>query len=525
MRELGRRGGQAKAAKARAAKAAPAPFAGTILDAMTAAGMVEPTWDAWRTQWRAVFALPMDAADLVRFTRHTGRAVPPAAPVREAWLIVGRRGGKSRQLALAALYLAIRRDYAAILAPGERAVVPVIAADRAQARVVLAYLKGYCRLPAFAPYLTRSLKEAVELTTGATVAVHSASFRLVRGATYCGIVLDEISFWTSDETGANPDSSILAALRPGMATIPGALLVAGSTPYAARGELYKAQARYFGTDDPAGLCWNADTSTMNPAVDPRVIADAFVADPIAAASEYGLDGSVSFRTDVQTLLDAEAVRAVTVPGRRELPAIAGVAYVAFVDPSGGRQDAMTLAIAHREGERAVVDLVRERRPPFSPEAVVSDYAATLQGYRIAEVTGDRYAGEWPRERFAVHGIRYVTSERTKSDIYRELLPALNAGRCELLDVPRLAAQLVGLERRVARGGKDSIDHAPGGHDDVANAVAGAVVLAADVGRAGGLEGLTLDRLDLNLDAGMVRDPDDNGLEDGGRHRSWASWPA
>src|SRR5262249_30548302 len=57
----------------------------------------------------------------------------------------------------------------------------------------------------------------------------------------------------------------------------------------------------------------------------------------------------------------------------------------------------------------------------------------------------------------------------KSDIYRELLPALNSGRVELLDVPRLVSQLTGLERRTSRGGRDSIDHAPGGHDDLANA--------------------------------------------------------
>jgi hypothetical protein len=52
-----------------------------------------------------------------------------------------------------------------------------------------------------------------------------------------------------------------------------------------------------------------------------------------------------------------------------------------------------------------------------------------------------------------------------------------ARRIDLLDSPKLLAQLVGLERRVGRGGRDSIDHAPGGHDDVANAVAGALVMA------------------------------------------------
>jgi hypothetical protein len=40
------------------------------------------------------------------------------------------------------------------------------------------------------------------------------------------------------------------------------------------------------------------------------------------------------------------------------------------------------------------------------------------------------------------------------------------------------AQIVGLERRTARGGRDSIDHAPGAHDDVANAAAGMVAALA-----------------------------------------------
>jgi hypothetical protein len=125
-------------------------------------------------------------------------------------------------------------------------------------------------------------------------------------------------------------------------------------------------------------------------------------------------------------------------------------------------------------DRAVLDAVRERRPPFSPDDVVIEFAALLRSYGVTEVVGDRYAGEWPRERFRAHGIEYLPAERPKSDIYRDLLPILNAHRAELLDVPRLATQLCGLERRTARGGRDSIDHRPGGHDDVANAVAGAV---------------------------------------------------
>jgi len=135
---------------------------------------------------------------------------------------------------------------------------------------------------------------------------------------------------------------------------------------------------------------------------------------------------------------------------------------------------MTIAVAHADGDRAVLDAIRERRPPFSPDDVVIEFSALLKAYRITEVHGDRYAGEWPRERFSAHGIRYVVAEKPKSDIYRDLLPVLNAHRAELLDVPRLSSQLCALERRTARGGRDSIDHPPGAHDDIANAVGGVI---------------------------------------------------
>ena len=158
--------------------------------------------------------------------------------------------------------------------------------------------------------------------------------------------------------------------------------------------------------------------------------------------------------------------------------------VAFTDPSGGSQDSFTLAIAHAEKDLAVLDAVREVRPPFSPDHVVQDFADLLRTYGVTKVTGDRYAGEWPRKRFQQHGVTYKPSSRTKSDIYRELVAPINGGRVVLLDLPVLRAQLQGLERRVARGGKDSIDHGPGGRDDVANAAAGALTLLSARRRLG-----------------------------------------
>jgi hypothetical protein len=136
---------------------------------------------------------------------------------------------------------------------------------------------------------------------------------------------------------------------------------------------------------------------------------------------------------------------------------------------------MTLAIAHVEADGlAFLDAVREIKPPFSPDEAVIEYSNLLKSYGISTVVGDAYAGQWPRERFEVNGIRYELSDRNKSTIYTDLLPALNGKRIRLLDNPRLIGQLCALERRVSRGGRDSIDHSPGSHDDLANAAAGAL---------------------------------------------------
>jgi hypothetical protein len=99
-----------------------------------------------------------------------------------------------------------------------------------------------------------------------------------------------------------------------------------------------------------------------------------------------------FRTDVEGFVALEVVEGCIGSHREMLPA-AGVTYHAFVDPSGGSEDAMTLAIAHKitsPDERVIVDAVREVRPPFSPSAVVVDFAVLLKRYRVSKVVGDHY---------------------------------------------------------------------------------------------------------------------------------------
>lgn len=446
----------------------------TILELMEAPDWLGPwfqggSWKGWEAFLAALFGLPMDEAAAALYRQHTGRETAPTQPTREGWVVAGVRAGKSRIAALIAVFLACFRDYTPHLAKGEDAVVMVLAGDREQAQVIFRYVRAFLlEIPQLHHLVVKETRDSIRLKTRVVIRIHTSSFRSVRGYTCAAVICDEIAFWPTDEAGANPDVEILKALRPRMVTIPGALLLCISSPYARRGALWDAYRQHHGKDGDPVLVWQADTRSMNATVPPELIAEAYAQDEAAAAAEYGAE----FRRDIDSFVSREAVDAVVIPGRYELPPVSGVDYIAFVDPSGGSADSMTLAIGHEQDGHAVLDCVRERKPPFNPSEVVAEFAVLLHAYGITRVTGDRYAGEWPRECFRERGIEYDTADKAKSDIYRDLLPLVNSGQVELLDHPRLIAQLCTLERRTARGGRDSIDHAPGAHDDVVNAVAG-----------------------------------------------------
>jgi hypothetical protein len=438
------------------------------------------SWKAWHAFLAAVFAVPMNDEMMSICRKHTGRSDLGSVAgqlFREVFCIVGRRGGKTIVAALIGTYLAVFRDYSEVLGPGEVGIVMLIAADRRQARVLLGYINSlFENVPMLKRLVISRTQESITLTGRICIEVHTASFRTVRGFTIVAVVADEVAFWRSEDS-ANPDVEILNAIRPAMATIPNALLLSISSPYAKRGVLWDAHRRHYGKSSAPVLVWQADTRSMNPTVPQKEIDRAREQDPAAARAEY----DAQFRDDIAAFIDREVVERRVVSGRLELAPMPDTSYIAFVDPSGGSSDSMTLAIAHKRKDVAVLDLVREVVPPFSPESVVSEFVGTLKSYRIHTVTGDAYSAEWVREQFRKRGIEYRISDRNRSEIYLNLLPILNSGGCELLDHAKLVTQLSSLERRTARSGNDSIDHSPGSHDDLANAAAGALVGAVGGG--------------------------------------------
>ena len=109
---------------------------------------------------------------------------------------------------------------------------------------------------------------------------------------------------------------------------------------------------------------------------------------------------------------------------------------------------------------------------MNPEDAVREIAEIISKYRINRITGDRYAAAWVSSAFEKNGIKYDPCKSPKSDLYLSLKGYINTGRVQFSTDKRLITELVNLERRRGRSGKDIVDHPPRGSDDLANSLAG-----------------------------------------------------
>jgi hypothetical protein len=462
------------------AKAAPISMRAALTDKKLLGHVFAPSllrgdsWIVWRALLIAAMGESLTDDERAAFQRLTGREREPLERVDEFVTIAGRRSGKSRGISVLVCYLAALVDHSAVLAPGERGVVLCLAPTARQANIVLDYVIGALeQSPLLSKLVKNRTADCISLTNGIDIEIRPASFRGVRGVTCVAVVCDEAAFFFSDDTGStNPDTAILDAVRPSLLTTNGMLAMI-SSPYWRRGVLYETWAKHFGEKgDKSVLVAAGSSKDFNSTISQKRIDRAYAEDPVAAQTEYG----GAWRSDIEAFLSIEAVRGVVMPGIFELPP-SGRTYIGFVDPSGGSADSMTLGIAFKQDDIAVLACLREVRPPFSPAAVVAEFVSVLRKYGCSEVVGDAYAKEWCQESFRNLNMKYRQSDKNRSEIYLEALSAINSKQVSLLDNPKLIQQLVSLERRTARSGKDSVDHRNGSHDDLANAGMGALVYA------------------------------------------------
>jgi hypothetical protein len=429
------------------------------------------TWAAWIAFLKAFYGLALDAAELALFRQHTARQAPRTGGYAEACAIVGVQSGKSCIAgAVGAFEAAIRA--AATSRQGRTLYLPLIAQDlRGAQRVLFGYVRSAFEAPLLHQMIVRETADALELENGTTVAVYPCRPSAVRGIGAPLVIVDELAFFVATD-GRPTDREMLRAVRGRVAATGGRVLIL-SSPYGAAGALYDLHRQHYGREDALTLVWQGAAPQMNPTLPAEYLERMAQDDPDAYRSEV----LGEFRAGLSTFLDPEALDAVVARGVRERAPEPGLRYAGFADPSGGRSDAFTAAVAHLDSSRvAVLDALRAWAPPFNPSGVVAEAAAFFRSYGVTTARGDKYAAEFVSEAFRANGIRYEPSELDRSGIYLELLPLVNSGRVRLLDLPELLREFRGLERRRGTAGRDRVDHGPRGHDDQANAVAGVLTL-------------------------------------------------
>jgi len=426
------------------------------------------TWHAWEVFLKGTFNIRMQRSERRLFCACTGLRSPYKGKIKEAWVLVSRRGGKSFISSLLAVYLACFKDWNEYLSPGERPYVFVISVTKFQARTIKDYIVGILRSNGTLANLIESDKTwEIELKNGVIISCQACSYRGVRGKTVVCAILEEVCFWRWQAESAIQDIEVIRGLTPSMGTIPESILISISSPYITQGVMAEKFKKYYGTKGPI-LCWKADTLTMNPTFSKKAIKQAYKDDPEGALAEYGGE----WRRDVSPYIPPEVIEEAIIQKRFELRPVKEFEYLGSIDPSGGRSDSFTMSIVHKDDKKIVVDALREARPPFKPENVVEEYCKLFKKYGIYEVGSDRYAGEWVTSAFREFGVYVALAKKTKSEFYLNFLPLLNNDRIELLDNARLGSQLGSLQRKTRSQGKDVIDNfLPGGHDDCANVVA------------------------------------------------------
>ncbi|MGX5803493.1 terminase [Bradyrhizobium sp. Arg314] len=433
-----------------------------------------PSWRSWMAILKAAYALPLDDAELAIFADLAGGRAPPKRRVRELWVAAGRRSGKDSVAALIAAYAGgIEEAHIGRLRPGEKASVLCLASDRDQARLVLNYTKALiAETEGLATKVRRETAHGVDLDNDVEIVVTTNSYRAARGRAVLLAILDEVAFYR-DENSASPDLELYRSLVPGLATLsPESMIVAISSPHKAAGLLYSKYVKHFGKDGDDVLFIQAPTLKLNPTIDPAIIEAALEEDPEAAKAEW----LGQFRSDLSDFISRELVEAAVdhgVVARERLP---GVHYTGFCDVAGGTgKDSFAAAVAHREGNSIVLDACLEIRPLFNPQTATQQAAELFKSYGISTVVADRYAVGFVIDAFKKQGISYRASERDRSTIYIESLPLFTAGRARLLDIKRLVTQIASLERRTVASGRDRVDAPREQHEDLANAVCGALV--------------------------------------------------
>ena len=102
----------------------------------------------------------------------------------------------------------------------------IFAPDRRQATILLDYIAAnLTNSPMLSQLVTGRTQDTITLSNHVAVTVRSSDYRRIRGATFIAVAADELGFLRSEEDSSCSDKDVLDAVRPGLGTTNGPMLL------------------------------------------------------------------------------------------------------------------------------------------------------------------------------------------------------------------------------------------------------------------------------------------------------------
>lgn len=474
--------------------------------------------------------VPLNADEL---TRHFGQ--PSIAAIRPTVAIpmTGVRAGKTLLSALALVHSVLTcslrhkpteqeltdgvlpdDDGQVGVRPGELVRAVIVTPKLVAGRQAFAYIAGaFKNSPRLAKCIVHQTLEKLIVKRpcdGHNVLIElvamSAGGTNLRSTWLAGVIFDEAAF--ADGSSGEDAGVVNLADNYGAAVtrmLPGALLLLPSSPWDDSGLYYKmwSEARKtFGEVDEDGypstiLSFHASSREMNPALSPKLEADARRANPQEAAREYD---AIPLSGKTNLLVPRHVMeRIVNTVRPVDLPYVAGVDHHAAAD-LGFRRNSSALGIARvedrivngRTRDVAVLVFSKELIPPqgqpLKPSEVVKDFGTVCQAYGVHVLEGDRHYADSAIERLAelrgpMVGFKEFDSGKA-ADLFTRFRDLAAEGLVELPNEPRLIGQLGKIMLLPGSKGQMQVVLPKQGraHADLALAVVMALVRAADAVR-------------------------------------------
>lgn len=375
----------------------------------------------------------------------------------------GRRSGKSLTACKLAVAFALLGSWK--VAPGELAIVAIVSVSLQEAQGKLGIIRAMLEI--LGAKVARGTGTELELADRPVAfRCFAASHRTAVGFGAALVVVDEAARLRDEATGANPCREVVAALRPSLATHPGARLLLVSSPLGRTDYHAESFARGDTSDQ---MVAHAPTWLANPTIteeqthelepDERVWAREYAAraqaGALAAFPEECIERALRPRDDL---------------ARRDEP-------VLIIDASSGKKDRFTAALAtwcEAHDERHV--LVFEAVQGFEPselrkrgiEDVIDEIAATATRAGASDVFADQREAMMLESDFARHGLRFNELPWTASSKPRAVARVrrwLLEGRLALPRDERLRRELLSFEERIDASGAFTFGARGSGHDD------------------------------------------------------------